>query len=58
MHEAVIVEVARTPIGKGKPITGWLSGFHAVQTLSLSIEGVLKKAGVEENMLNRSWEVV
>jgi len=47
MHEAVIVEVARTPIGKGKPITGWLSGFHSVQTMSLSIEGVLKKAGVD-----------
>ncbi len=47
MREAVIVEATRTPIGKGKPITGWLSGFHAVETLSLSIEGVLKKAGVD-----------
>ncbi|MBT3311954.1 MAG: steroid 3-ketoacyl-CoA thiolase [Desulfobacteraceae bacterium] len=47
MREAVIVDAARTPIGKGRPITGWLSGFHAVQTLSLSIEGVLKRNGVD-----------
>jgi acetyl-CoA C-acetyltransferase len=46
MREAVIVEAARTPIGKGKPINGWLSGFHAVQTLSLAIEGVLNRTGV------------
>ena len=47
MREAVIVEAQRTPIGKGKPVVGWLSGFHAIEVLALSIEGVLKKAGVD-----------
>jgi len=46
MREAVIVDAARTPIGKGKPIVGSLSGFHAVQTLSLAIEGILSRNGV------------
>jgi len=47
MQEAIIVEAQRTPIGKGKPVVGWLSGLHAVQVLSLSMEGVLKKTGVD-----------
>ena len=47
MREAVIVEAVRTPIGRGKPVKGWLNGFHATQLLSLSQRGVLDKAGVE-----------
>jgi acetyl-CoA C-acetyltransferase len=47
MREAVIVEAVRTPIGKGKPITGWLSGFHATQLLALSLTGVLERAGID-----------
>jgi acetyl-CoA C-acetyltransferase len=47
MRDAVIVEAARTPIAKGKPITGWLNGFHATQLLALSLKGVLDRAGVE-----------
>lgn len=47
MPEAVIVEAVRTPIGKGKPITGWLHGFHATHLLALSLKGVLDRAGVE-----------
>ncbi|MCG8632295.1 MAG: steroid 3-ketoacyl-CoA thiolase [Desulfobacterales bacterium] len=47
MREAVIVEAQRTPIGKGKPGAGWLSGYHAIEVLALSLDGVLKKAGVD-----------
>jgi acetyl-CoA C-acetyltransferase len=47
MREAVIVEAVRTPIAKGKPITGWLNGFHATQLLALSLKGVLDRTGIE-----------
>jgi len=47
MRDAVIVEAVRTPIAKGKPITGWLNGFHATQLLALSLKGVLDRTGVE-----------
>lgn len=47
MREAVIVEAVRTPIAKGKPGLGELSGLHAAKLLAVSVEGVLKKSGVE-----------
>jgi acetyl-CoA C-acetyltransferase len=47
MREAVIVEACRTPIGRGYPIKGWLSGFHATQVLSAALNGVLERAGVD-----------
>lgn len=46
MPEAVIVEALRTPIGRGKPIIGELSGFHAAQLLALTQKAVVDKAGV------------
>jgi len=46
MGEAVIVEAKRTPIGRGYPIKGWLSGFHACEVLSIALNGVLEAAGV------------
>lgn len=47
MREAVIVEAVRTPIGKGKPGTGWLHTFHATHLLALSLKGVLERAGID-----------
>jgi acetyl-CoA C-acetyltransferase len=44
MPNAVIVEAARTPIGKRN---GWLSGYHATELLAQSLEGVIAKAGLE-----------
>ena len=41
---AVIVEAARTPIGKR---AGWLSGLHPAKLLAQAQIGVLEKAGVE-----------
>ena len=46
MREAVIVEAGRTPIGKGKPISGWLSSFHATKLLALSLKGVIERTGI------------
>jgi len=53
MPDAVIVEALRTPIAKGKPVTGWLSGFHATQLLALSLQGVLERAGIEMDAVDQ-----
>lgn len=49
MSEAVIVDVVRTPIGRGKPIVGDLSGVHAVELMSHCY-----RALVERNQLDFS----
>ncbi len=46
MTEAVIVEALRTPIARGKPIVGELSGFHAAELLALAQRAVIERAGV------------
>ncbi|CAA0080755.1 Steroid 3-ketoacyl-CoA thiolase [Halioglobus japonicus] len=53
MAEAVIVEALRTPIGRGKPIVGELSGFHASQLLALAQKAVIEKAGVAPDDVNQ-----
>ena len=47
MSEAVIVEAVRTPIGRGKPGVGKLSGFHAAELLSLTQRALIERAGVK-----------
>ncbi len=47
MREAVIVEVLRTPIARGKMGKGELSGFHATQLLARAQQGVIDKAGID-----------
>jgi acetyl-CoA C-acetyltransferase len=47
MSEAVIVEALRTPIARGKPGKGDLSGFHAAQLLSKVMDGVIDRAGID-----------
>jgi acetyl-CoA C-acetyltransferase len=53
MRDAVIVEAVRTPIGKGKPISGWLSGLHATKLLALSLQGVVERAGIEMDAVDQ-----
>lgn len=53
MREAVIIDAVRTPIARGKAITGWLSGLHPTKLLSLSLRGVLQKAGVDKENLEQ-----
>ena len=53
MREAVIIDAVRTPIARGKAIKGWLSGLHATKLLSLSLRGVLDKAGVDKEHLEQ-----
>src|SRR5438445_8560157 len=44
MPEAVIVEAARTPIGKRN---GWLSGLHPTEILAAAQIEVVKRSGIE-----------
>jgi len=53
MPEAVIVEALRTPIGRGKPIKGWLSGIHPTNLLGTVQEGVIKKAGIDPGLVEQ-----
>ncbi|MDG2334810.1 MAG: steroid 3-ketoacyl-CoA thiolase [Myxococcota bacterium] len=47
MAEGVIVEALRTPIARGKPGTGELSGFHPAHLLSRIFDGVVESAGID-----------
>lgn len=47
MTEAVIVEALRTPIARGKPIVGELSGFHAAELLALTQRAVIESTGID-----------
>ncbi len=53
MPEAVIVEAARTPIARGKPIVGDLSGLHAAELLALSIQGVIERSGIPYEVVDQ-----
>ncbi|MFC0314649.1 steroid 3-ketoacyl-CoA thiolase [Gordonia phosphorivorans] len=44
MGDPVIVEAARTPIGKRN---GWLSGLHAAEILGAAQSGVIERAGID-----------
>ncbi len=50
MAEAVIVEAARTPIGKRN---GWLAGLHPAQLLAVAQTEVVKRAGIEPAMVEQ-----
>jgi len=47
MTESVIVEALRTPIARGKPGKGALSGFHPAQILGHIQQAVVDKAGID-----------
>ncbi len=53
MREAVIVEAARTPIGRGYPVKGWLSAYHATQLLSIALNSVVERAGLDRGMIEQ-----
>ncbi|MEX2504431.1 MAG: thiolase family protein [Egicoccus sp.] len=46
MREAVIVEAVRTPVGRGKP-GGALSGWHPVDLLATTLQGLVERAGID-----------
>lgn len=50
MPEAVIVEAARTPIGKRG---GWLSGLHPTELLAAAQIEVVKRSGIEASQVEQ-----
>jgi len=46
MREAVIVEACRTPIARGKPIVGELSGLHVTKLLSVTFDELVRRSGI------------
>jgi acetyl-CoA C-acetyltransferase len=50
MAEAVIVEAARTPIGKRG---GWLSGLHPVELLAAAQIEVVKRSGIDASQVEQ-----
>jgi len=53
MPEAVIVEALRSPIGRGKPIKGYLSGFHPATLLGMLQSAVVDKAGIDPALVEQ-----
>ena len=45
-REAVIVDVVRTPIGRGRKEDGWLAGIHPTDLLAETLSGLLERNGV------------
>jgi len=51
MHEAVIVDVIRTPSGRGKP-GGQLSGTHSVDLLAGVLDALVKRSGLDPALID------
>lgn len=47
MREAVIVDACRTPIARGKPIVGDLSGLHVTRLLSATFDELVRRSGIQ-----------
>ncbi|MDZ4277939.1 MAG: steroid 3-ketoacyl-CoA thiolase, partial [Dehalococcoidia bacterium] len=50
MSDAVIVEAARTPIGKRG---GWLAGLHPAELLAAAQTEVIRRAGIEPGVVEQ-----
>ncbi|HVX23147.1 MAG TPA: thiolase family protein [Acidimicrobiales bacterium] len=51
MRDAVIVDVVRTPSGRGKP-GGALSGIHPVDLLATVLRGLIDRTGVDPELVD------
>ena len=49
MHEAVIVDTVRTPIGKRK---GALAGWHPTDLLAFTLQGLVERTGVDPERID------
>ena len=55
MPEAVIVDVVRTPIGRGKPVVGDLSGMHPVALLAETYRALVERNGLEYGDVEQTY---
>jgi acetyl-CoA acyltransferase len=51
MNEAVVVEVVRTPVGRGK-MGGALSGVHAVELLAMTLATLMDKVAIDPALVD------
>lgn len=47
MKEAVIVDAIRTPIARGRPMVGELSGLHATQLLAQPLQALVERSNLD-----------
>ena len=50
-REVVIVEAARTPIGRGHPEKGWFRDVHPNELLGSAYRAVIERAGIEPDLV-------
>ena len=55
MAEAVIVDVVRTPIGRGKPVVGDLSGVHPVALLAETYRALVERNGLKYGDIEQTY---
>ena len=55
MSSAVIVDVVRTPIGKGKPMSGALNGVHPARLLSNCYRALLDRNQLREQDVEQAY---
>ncbi len=53
MPEAVIVEALRTPIARGKPVVGDLTGLHTANILAAVRQGVGDRSGIDPDVVEQ-----
>jgi acetyl-CoA acetyltransferase family protein len=50
-REVVIVQAARTPIGRGHPEKGWFREIHPNELLGAAYKAVIERAGIEPELV-------
>jgi acetyl-CoA acetyltransferase family protein len=50
-REVVIVDAARTPIGRGHPQKGWFRDVHPNELLGAAYKAVIERAGIEPELV-------
>jgi acetyl-CoA acyltransferase len=50
-REVVIVEAARTPIGRGHPTKGWYRDLHPNELLGAAYRAVIERAGIDPELV-------
>jgi acetyl-CoA acetyltransferase len=51
-REVVIVEAARTPIGRGHPTKGWYRDVHPNELLGAAYRAVIERAGIDPELVD------
>ncbi|MCC7078564.1 MAG: thiolase family protein [Acidimicrobiia bacterium] len=51
MREAVIIDAVRTPLGRGKPGSGQLSGWHAADLGAVPLRALVERTGIDPEII-------